>query len=264
MSSNAIKRRRLNNNTIFHNKKHERKCIDLINVLSSLAYIKKKFNNLLIVKEICEYVTGDFSGNLINCKGGNLMDPCDGTIHFVDNNNFDLNKRYKNDLLLYNHKCDNHKCKRKVYIFKCKGCKEIAHIRRAKQRSFYSSETILQYDYHACTIKKNCDGIYCRHCYKEGGFYCHKCDQFCCNECIKLNQGYCKCKYRFYHDCNWCSLQYSTPDHSRTKYCKACKCGLRFVFQFGSPERRKKIKSILKKIKSSQKSSFYKTYRAWG
>ena len=229
-SSLAInnKRRRLNNNdinTIFNHKEDEKQCIHLINVLDSLAYITQ-INNMLILKEISEYATGNF----INCQGGTSLNPCHGIISFLHGNNFNLlllfGEQYTNDLSLYTYECDSDssQCTKKVHIFACKGCMELAHIPAFPTNGCVAARSTLcesTSKYRACSMRNNCDGIYCRRCWKAYIIYCRECDEYYCRACIKSNAGYCKNGHYFL--CNYCSIIYIPADHSKIKYCNDCR-----------------------------------------
>ena len=228
-SSLAInnKRRRLNNNdinTIFNHEEDEKQCIQLINVLDSLAYITQ-INEMLILKEISEYATGNF----INCQGGSLLHPCHGTIPFLYGNNFNLvllfGEQYTNDLSLYSYECSDYQCTKKVHIFACKGCNELAHIPVFPSDGCGAARLRLCdpiSKYRACSMRNNCDGIYCRRCCKAYMIYCGECDEYYCRACIKSNSGYCKGAHYFEYPCNYCEILYISSDHSKTKYCDDC------------------------------------------
>ena len=189
-STPVIKHRRLNNQiltTFNNNAKDEKQCLNIINVLNSCINDDNNNKNYpqimdYILKEIAEYATGI----LIKCHGKlNIPDSsfiCSGFIHYLRGNNFNSNLEYKNELSLFNYKCDDERCTHEVHIFECKGCDRMAHVDKYPPTTLIAiHDEIDIFPYRLCSTS-SCDGIYCPKCDEECGVFCNECAKYYCDE----------------------------------------------------------------------------------
>ena len=244
----ASKQRKLNNNkisTIFSNSEDDKQCINIINILNSCINNENNNNNYPqithhILKEISEYATGliikchgefndvmMFNNNNNNNNNNNTKQEllgCQGFIHYLRGNNFNVNYQYKNKWFLFNYQCDDDNCRQEVNIFECsaEGCDDIEQVDDGQDI----------YPYHACTLVScdalifvnSCQSFFCIKHFKDNGIFCNKCHHYYCNLCNKSEGDFCQECNKFY--CQKCINEFQEHDIDKfalKMVCEVCK-----------------------------------------
>ena len=136
-----------------------------------------------VLQEIGEFATG----SITECPETG----CDGQIHYIHSDNFNINNVYENKFKLYDYECDNSKCSHIFHLFPCADaqCDIFAVIKRQNNNL---------YPNHACNliscvsiILSNCQQIYCENHYTKNGVACVECSKYFCRDCAKDNGLFC-------------------------------------------------------------------------
>ena len=221
--------------TIFDNMQDETECLKLVLLLDDIlnnnnededededddiSQLTTRINNnnnnnhnittiaLALLKEICEYATG----NYVKCKG-----ECEGWIHFLHGDNFNVkcnNVSYAWNLFKY--ECDDVNCNRISHILTCndENCCKIIQIR--EDESPYPS-LICE---NALRLNPLCREMYCvEHCDKNG-MLCKACSNYYCFSCEGSYGSHCATC-----DGYWCNdhREESTFFIGKNYYCDKC------------------------------------------